>query len=100
MHPVPLCVCMYIHTYNNISVASELGASPLISPLCCCFMSSGCFRMHLRKHAEALEDFNMAAKLCSSSPVIFYNRALCHQGLGSKALVSALGLACSAVVTV
>ena len=63
-------------------------------------MSSGCFRMHLEKHAEALEDFNMAAKLCSSSPVIFYNRALCHQALDSRTLVSTLGMVCSAVVTV
>ena len=56
--------------------------------------------MHLGKHAEALEDFNMAAKLCSSSPVIFYNRALCHQALDSRTLVSTLGMVCSAVVTV
>ena len=71
---------MYLHVYY-------VREWWILLPLLSLFTSSGCFRMQLGKHAEALEDFNMAAGLCPSSPVVFYNRALCHQVLGKGAEV-------------
>ena len=79
-----------VHTVHNIRTYSMFICMYIcivcvqVGPTLC----RGCYRMVMSQNADALEDFNRAAKLCPASSVVFFNRALCQQTLGNLKQVS------------